>query len=318
MEVDVTVPRQRLPGTTYLVTRACERREFRLKPSAETNAAFAVAMVEAATRHGVEVIAVCQMSSHYHAVVFDRAGRLSEFLRDFHAVMGRFGSARDGVEGCAFWDGDQTDEVVLGDLATVIEKVAYVLANPVKDHVVEDVEMWPGVRTRVDELGTGMGRVYRRPKRFFAADGWVSEDVMVPSEYPVEFADLVPVEVFRREVQRRVERMARAAREEVARGEARWRGLAEMRRLSVWHSDARLRGAESGPKRRRRVAAATRGRARAMLEALRAFLKAHREAWEAFRRGAYEREFPAGTWFAWRFYGARRGEGSGVFREAPT
>ena len=99
----MTEPKQRLPGTTYFVTGVCERHESRLKPSPETNAAFAVSMVEAAERYGIDIIAVCQMSSHYHSVVYDRCGALSEYLRDFHGVMGRYGSARDNVSNCKFW-----------------------------------------------------------------------------------------------------------------------------------------------------------------------------------------------------------------------
>jgi len=123
----------RLPGTTYFVTGVCERHEFRLKPSPETNAAFVVATMEAADRHGVDVIAVCQMSSQNHAVVHDWTGFMSDYLRDFHGVMGRYGSARDEVVNCKFWSSQDSDTMVLGDVSTILEKVAYTLANPTKD-----------------------------------------------------------------------------------------------------------------------------------------------------------------------------------------
>jgi len=141
----MTEPKQRLPGTTYFVTGVCERHEFRLKPSKETNDAFAIAMMEAADRYGVDIIAVCQMSSHYHAVVHDRMGLLSEYLRDFHGVMGRYGSTRDEVINCKFWSSQDSEAVVLGDLETIVEKVAYTLANPTKDFIVERPEDWIGV-----------------------------------------------------------------------------------------------------------------------------------------------------------------------------
>ncbi len=107
----MTLPKRRLPGTAYFLTGVCERHEFRLKPTPETNAAFAFTLMESAMRHGVDVVAVCQMSSHYHAVVFDRLGTLSEFLRDFHGVMGKYGSARDEVEKTKFWCSEDGREI---------------------------------------------------------------------------------------------------------------------------------------------------------------------------------------------------------------
>lgn len=309
----MTEPKQRLPGTTYFVTAVCERHEFRLKPSNETNAAFAVAMVEAADRYGVEIMAVCQMSSHYHSVVHDRYGFLSEYLRDFHGLMGRYGSARDGVENCKFWSGQDSDTMVLGDVATVVEKVAYTLANPTKDFVVKRPEDWIGVRTAVEQLGTGRGRIYRRPKRFFDDDGPLSETVMVGSELPWELTEEVDVATFRERVAARVEEYVVEAQAKVKAGEASFSGLEQAKRYSVWHSTGGAKGRTAGrdAKARRRVAAATHGRLKAMLEALITFRRQHREAWLRFRMGLTAL-FPPGTWFAWRFYGAARHDGAGT------
>jgi hypothetical protein len=311
----MTMPKQRLPGTTYFVTGVCERHEFRLKPSKETNAAFAVSMMEAADRFGIEILAVCQMSSHYHSVVHDRYGFLSEYLRDFHSVMGRFGSARDEVENCKFWSSQDSDTMVLGDIESIIEKVAYTLANPTKDYIVERPEDWIGVRTKVADLGTGRGSVHVRPKRFFDAEGRVSEVVMVSSELPHEIADRIGVERFRERVAKRLERYVAEAKAEVRAGRASFMGLAKAKRFSVWHATGSPKGrtAGRGAEARRRVAAASKGRLSAMLDALVAFREAHRAAWLLFRQGL-EVVFPAGTWVAWRYYGARRE--SSVAREA--
>lgn len=303
----MTEPKQRLPGTTYFVTGVCERHEFRLKPSDETNAAFAVAMMEAADRHGIDVIAVCQMSSHYHSVVHDRLGLLSEYLRDFHGVMGRYGSARDGVENTKFWGSQDSDTVPLGDVATVIEKVAYTLANPTKHLIVERPEKWNGVRTRVADLGTGRGPVFRRPGRFFDAAGRVSEVVMVGSELSPEISDGIGAKRFRERVAARVERYVAEAKARVRSGEAQFLGLARAKKLSVWHVSERPKGRSAGREAapRRRVGAATKGRTLAMLAALLEFRKTHRAAWRRMQLGL-EAVFPPGTWVAWRFYGAER------------
>jgi hypothetical protein len=298
----------------------CERHEFRLKPTPETRAAFAFTLVESATRHGIDVIAVCQMSSHYHAVVFDRQGWLSEFLRDFHGVMGRFGSSRDGVEQTKFWSAQDGDAVALGDIDTVIAKVAYTLANPVKDFIVPRPEAWIGVMTPVATLGSGMGTIFARPKRFFDPEGWTSEMVIMGSDYPHEFYDLMPLDTFRRKVAERVEAYVADADREVKAGRRRWSGVEKVKKASVWHAaDVPLRrevGHRSGA--RKRVAAATKGRVLAMLASLLAFRKARLEAWQRFRSGLHDTLFPPGTWFSWRFYGARREPGVAVPLAAPS
>ncbi|HRE87859.1 MAG TPA: hypothetical protein PK095_01855 [Myxococcota bacterium] len=315
----MTLPKRRLPGTAYFLSPACDRHEFRLKPTAQTKAAFAFTMVEAANRHGIDIIAVMQMSSHYHAVVYDRLGTLSDFLRDFHAVMGRFGNWRDEAENTKFWSAEESEAVEIGDMDALVQCTAYTLANPTKDFIVERPEQWVGVMTPVDALGLGLGQVFHRPQSFFDPKGMTSEGVMLCSDYPHEFEGLMPQAVFRERVKRRVEEYVAEARAEVAAGRRRFIGVKEAMRPSVWHSARR--GASADGRRggqRRRVAAATQGRIQAMLEQLVAFRKAHRVALEALRRGFRGVLFPAGTWFAWRFYGALRAPGVNRTLEAPS
>jgi hypothetical protein len=262
-----------------------------------------------------------QMSSHYHAVVYDRCGTLSDFLRDFHAPMGRYGNARDGVENQKFWSAQDSEAVEIGDLETLVECVAYTLANPTKDFIVERPEDWIGVMTPVDSLGSGVGRIYQRPRRFFDPEGMTSEAVMLASDYPWELNERMPLADFKRRVKARVEAIVAEAQAEVAAGRREFSGLEKAKKLSVWHSANIAPGGEVGrrAKPRKRVAAAAReGRLKAMLDALLAFRAAHRKAWEAFSRGLHSVVFPAGSWFAWRFYGAKRTPGVNDVLEAPS
>lgn len=128
------------------------------------------------------------------------------------------------------------------------------------------------------------------------------------SDYPHELEELLPQEAFRKRVKARVEERIARARAEVAAGRRKFSGVKSAMKLSVWHSERSPQSGETGrrAKPRRRVAAATEGRLKAMLEGLLAFRKAHRIAWEALSRGLRDVVFPAGTWFAWRFYGAER------------
>ncbi len=316
----MTLPKRRLPGTTYFLSPVCDRKEFRLKPTNETKAAFAFTLMESAMKHGVDIIAVMQMSSHYHAVVYDRLGTLSDFLRDFHGLMGKFGSARDGVEGTKFWSAEDSENIEIGDVDTLVDCVAYTLANPTKDFIVERPEQWCGVMTPVDALGSGAGKVFERPRRFFDPDGVTSEAVMLCSDYPWELDELLPLAEFKLRVAARIEAYVAEAKAEVAAGRREYSGVEQAKKLSVWHSAERASSGEVGRKAkpRKRVAAARAGRLQAMLEGLVAWRKAHRKAWEAFRRGVYEAMFPAGSWMAWRFYGAKREAGVSEVLEAPS
>jgi hypothetical protein len=317
----MTLPKRRLPGTAYFLSTVCERHEFRLKPTPQTRAAFAFTLVEAANRHGVDIIAVMQMSSHYHAVVYDRLGTLSEFMRDFHGVMGRFGSWRDRVENTKFWSAEESEAVEIGDMETLVDCAAYALANPTKDFIVERPEQWVGVMTPVDGLGLGRGEVFQRPKSFFDPEGRTSEGVMLGSDYPHELEELMPIGVFRERVRARVEEYIAGARAEVDAGRRTFSGVKRAMKRSVWYSARAETGAAAGRgarKARRRAAAADKGRLQAMLEELLEFRKSHRAAWEAFRRGLRGAVFPAGTWFAWRFYGVMRLLAVGRTLEAPS
>jgi hypothetical protein len=316
----MTLPKRRLPGTAYFLSPVCERHEFRLKPTPQTRAAFAFTMVEAANRHGIDIIAVMQMSSHYHAVVYDRLGTLSEFMRDFHGTMARFGNLRDRAANTKFWSAQESEAVEIGDLDALVECTAYTLANPTKDFIVERPEQWVGVMTPVDSLGMGRGQVFLRPKAFFDPEGRTSEGVMLCSDYPYELEEQLSQEKFRERVKVRVEDHIARARAEVAAGRRRFSGVKEAMKLSVWHSARGLPGGEVGrnSKPRRRIAAASEGRLKALLEQLLKFRRAHRVAWEALSRGFREVMFPAGTWFAWRFYGAQRKPGVNQAFEAPS
>ena len=75
----MSLPRQVLPNQFYLVTRRCTQRQFLLRPDAETNNAFTYCLIEAAQRCQIDVLLLCAMSNHYHAVIFDRWGRYPEF-----------------------------------------------------------------------------------------------------------------------------------------------------------------------------------------------------------------------------------------------
>jgi len=307
----MTLPQPRVPGTTYFISAVCERRECRLPPTEETSAAIAIVLMDALERHGLTLTAISVPNNHVHLVVWDPRGAVSEFMRDLKSLVARFGNARDGVKGWGFWDRQQAVCMALGDAQAVVEKVAYTVANPVTSFLVERLEDWPGLQTRVEALGHWKGRVYVRPQRFFRKDGWASEAVEVVSELPPMVERAFGVEGFRRRVGCEVERLVARARATAAEAGHGFIGLEAVLARGVWHrpSSPTKRKAGREATSLKQVAASSRRRLRAMVETLVAFRRAHREAWESMRRGL-RTVFPGGTYKAWRWYGATRLEAS--------
>ena len=89
-------PRRVVPGETYLITRRCYQRTFRLRPCAETNSIFLYCLAFAAQRTGVVLHAVCVMSNHHHLVVTDTCAVLPEFLRELHRLTAKAINAAQG------------------------------------------------------------------------------------------------------------------------------------------------------------------------------------------------------------------------------
>jgi len=90
------LPRQVLPRQFYLITRRCSRREFLLRPDPATNNAFLYCLIDAALRYEIDVLLPCVMSNHYHAVIYDRAGRYPEFIEHVHKLVARSQNALRG------------------------------------------------------------------------------------------------------------------------------------------------------------------------------------------------------------------------------
>jgi len=291
----------------YFITRVCERHECRLTPHDDMMAAFAVAWRDAEVRHGMRTAALCVEPTHYHAVVIDSAGRLSDFLRDVHATVARFGNAVEDAR-VKFWSLEGTHVVEVMDAQAAVDCVAYVLANPVKDRLVRALAEWPGILTKVDDIGRDRGARYERPAAFFAVNGPVSSEVELVAVVPAMAVTAFGVDGYRERVRRAVWRVVEGSHAE-ARADGRgFMGATRVKAQSVWcrvrGPEARRAGTRAEPKRR--VAAA----AKATVEATLARMKAFREAYRAVRArwvaGEHGAEFPRGTWWLWRFCGVAR------------
>jgi len=106
-----------------------------LRPDAATNNAFLYCLIDAALRCEIDVLLPCAMSNHYHAVIYDRAGRYPEFIEHFHKLLARSQNALRG-RWENLWSSEQTCVVRLVDREAVIDKLVYTATNPVQDHLV--------------------------------------------------------------------------------------------------------------------------------------------------------------------------------------
>jgi putative transposase len=182
----MSLPRQVLPGSDYMLTRRCSERRFFLRPDDETNNAFTYCLALAAQRAKVEILFAEAMSNHYHAGIHDPLGNFPVFAEHFHALLARCQNAHLGrFEN--FWSSDPTSVVRLVEPNDVLEKMVYAYTNPTAADLVDIAEEWPGVSTFQAALTTGH-IVATRPKFFFRSDGKLPELVTVNIARPHGFA----------------------------------------------------------------------------------------------------------------------------------
>jgi putative transposase len=178
----MTAPRRIVPGDVYFITRRCTQREFLLRPDDTTNQIFEYCLAEAAERYDVGLIAWTPMSNHYHSVVHDPHGRLPAFIEHLHKMIAKCLNHRWG-RWENFWSSEETCVTRLVTNHDILEKVLYVLCNPIAGDLVDRVADWPGSSS----LGHLMGkeRTIRRPKGgYFKTDGKMPKEVTLRTIVP--------------------------------------------------------------------------------------------------------------------------------------
>jgi REP element-mobilizing transposase RayT len=288
----MTLPREVLPGQFYMVTRRCTQRQFLLRPDRSTNNAFIYCLAEAAQRFEIDVVLATTMSNHYHAVVYDRFGRLPQFTEHFHKMFARCQNALRG-RWENLWSSEQVCVVRLVRAEDILRKLVYVATNPVKDHLVARVHHWPGVNGLKALVSASPMRA-TRPRHFFRADGSMPEEVSLQMALPAELGNHAEMlsnllaEVAAAEIE---------ADNERRRNRIQLIGRGRILRQSWWDSP-------STPERRRNLrpqiaARSTWARVEAILRN-RDFLLAYREARALWALGQPS-TFPVGTYWLRRF-----------------
>jgi REP element-mobilizing transposase RayT len=280
----MTAPRQVLPGTTYLVTRRCTKRQFLLRPSKTTNDVFLYLLAIAAERFGIQVHAFCVLSNHFHLLVTDPHARLPAFHQFLDALVARALNASMG-RWETFWAPNSYSAVTLVSPGDVLDKAAYVLANPTNAGLVRSARLWPGLWSAPERVGGDAYEVVR-PKLFFDPKGILPEKATLQLTPPSGFT----AEEFR-------ERLAASLADREAKAVRDVRGgfLGVARVLSQKPTD-RPRPGEPRRSTNPRVAARDKWKRIETLGRLVEFLRSYRAAWSERREGNTDTIFPCGTY----------------------
>ncbi len=293
----MTAPRQVLPGTTYLVTRRCSERRFFLRPSKSTNDIFRFVLAVAASRYGIRAHAFCVLSNHFHLVVTDPHARLPEFHRLLDGLVARATNCHLG-RWESFWDPDSYSAVRLETPDDVLQKMVYVLANPVAAGLVRRGREWPGLWSDPGWIG-GEPIAAERPKDFFRAEGPLPASAQLQLHRPPGFE----TNEFFAEIPNRGLREAEERAAEELRNEAR----SILGEAKVLAQRPNGRPAPGEPRRALNPRVACRnkwGRIEALLR-LAEFGHSYRKALAAWRNGVRDTLFPPGTWLMRVEHGVR-------------
>jgi REP element-mobilizing transposase RayT len=268
-----------------MVTRRCDQRTFRLRPSDETNDIFRYCIARAARQTGVLVHAVCVMSNHEHIVLTDVEGRLPDFTRELHRNTAKAVNASQG-QFENLWSADRCHVLELGDETDVIRKIAYLAANPVDAGLVERPEDWPGVMCLPgDEV---------REERVARPEVYFGKIRSAPEEEMLRIVPPPGMESVAERVAAAVEERLEAAWAKMR--EAGWAFLGRAGVLAIsfvkraksfekkWQLVPQI-AARSGPLRKK------------LLEAQREFRRAYYAALDAWCAGVRSAVFPVGTWW---------------------
>jgi len=294
-------PREIVQGATYLITRRTLRRHLLFRPDAAITQFLVYALAVSAHRFGLQVHALCAMSTHLHLVVTDIRGVLPRFLQFFHRIVALGTKVLRRWEG-QVWDLQATSVVRLLTHAAVVEKIAYTLANPVAAGLVRRAREWRGAKVSTSQIGGGELRA-KRPSAYFDPSNpqWPAEATL-PIALPPS-VDPDSTAHFHGELDIELKRQEAEAQTEVQRRGYRFLGAERASQVSPYEratSFESLRdrnptfavGREQGSARRN---AGT---------AVRAFRASYRAAIKRWRAGIRDTVFPAGTWWMRVFHGA--------------
>ncbi len=292
-----------IPSTTWELSRRCTGRKFLLKSDRKVTDALLYCFAFCADKWSIELHQLTVMHNHYHDTVTDALGTRVDFTADVHALIARCIKDIRGVDGLPMegpvWNAsEQTGRVLLVSEEAFIESAAYAIANPVAAGLVHNVSQWTGFVSRPRDMLTKRTITIRRPE-------------CLPDAYP-ETATLrfcLPPALEDRgravveAIERRAQEKQREARKEVLARGGRFKTREELLAVNAFDAPKTRKG------RRDVIVPALRAAKASVMRAakkqLLAWRQAYRVAFEGFRNGNRDIEWPCGTWFYARYAGVR-------------
>jgi REP element-mobilizing transposase RayT len=244
-------------------------------------------LAAAARRYNVRIHVLCVLSNHLHIVLTDPDAKLPRFEQYMDSLVGRAMNAFLG-RWESFFSPSSYSAVALVTPDAIVEKAAYVLANPAAADLVRHGREWPGLWSAPESIG-GAPLVVARPKVFFRANGNMPESAELQLTPPPGFS----AEEFRA---RLVAALAHA--EDDAQRERASQGRKVLGAAAVRAQDPYSRPASFEPRRQLNphVAARDKWKRIQALTRRKTFLRQYREALADWRAGARDAMFPAGTY----------------------
>lgn len=247
---------------------------------------FRFVMAVAAQRTGVRVHAFCVMSNHVHLVLTDPEARLPEFQQYLGAFVARAVNAQLS-RWETFWAPNSYSAVELVSPQDIVDKTAYVLANPVAAGLVRTGRLWPGLWSDPDDIGAGPIDV-RRPQHFFSKKSVLPESIAFELTTPPGFASAAEF--------RRLVTAALGEREKEAERKFGARGFQGVGRVLKQHPFSRPASVEPRRQLSPRVAAKNPWKRVDAIARQTEFVRSYRLALAARRAGKSGVVFPAGTY----------------------
>lgn len=285
-----------LPGTTYLVTQTVHDRRFLLRPSRTVNEVVLYCAFRAAAVTGVEIHWLFVHTNHIHLGVTDHTTKLSAFMQAMNRMIAKCliehyerTHPREHLD--AIWSRRSFSDVKLLTPNAVLQEMVYSLTNAVKDGIVPEYRSWPGLCSRPSDWALGV-RHAPRPRLFFDQEdeAWAS----VPYQFtvPPMLRDkplrqlIVDVDNLLRDEEQALCAMHAVEGRHCG-------GLKAMLAADPFDSPKSPR--PKGKSNPTVAAGGDRNLLRAGIRLVRSFRERYREAWNAYRSGARDVLFPAGT-----------------------
>lgn len=155
------------PEGTFTLQRRVVFRQFFLKPTKRCREIFWYVLAHAAQKHGIRIHEMVVMSNHYHVVLTDPRGELSDFVQLLDSLLARAMNRvidRQGI----FWESEPFCAPRAVSPEAVLEGCVYALTNMVATPLVKRGQQWEGVTTWNLEYGDKV--VHRRPDIFFSEE----------------------------------------------------------------------------------------------------------------------------------------------------